>query len=166
MKNPIFIRLNQILNEEYKLYSQIFEISKEKTDIIIEGKVKELERITNLEQSIVFKLGKLEGIREEISVALAGSMKLDPEKVRLEDLEKGLGENATELRETQGKLVNLIKKIGEKNELNKKLLENSLDYVNFSINLFSQVESDGNKYGKDGSVKDSPKKKARFDMKL
>jgi len=63
MNDRLINDLMDVLLQESKIYEDILEISKKKTDVIVKGKVSELESITNLEQSLIVKIGKLEETR-------------------------------------------------------------------------------------------------------
>jgi len=56
MNDRLINDLMDVLLQESKIYEDILEISKKKTDVIVKGKVSELESITNLEQSLIVKL--------------------------------------------------------------------------------------------------------------
>ena len=65
--------LFDVLGEETRVYEKILQLSKEKKDIVIEGKVSELEEITKNEQTLVVKLGKLEILRESCVEEIANN---------------------------------------------------------------------------------------------
>jgi len=83
-KDRLINDLMDVLLQESKIYEDILEISKKKTDVIVKGKVSELESITNLEQSLIVKIGKLEETRENIVTEIAGIAGMDP----ISELEK------------------------------------------------------------------------------
>lgn len=158
-------KLIEILNREISVYENIHKLSKEKTDVIIAGKVSELEGITRLEQSIILKLGKLEEEREELVEQLAAQMKIQSADVTLEGLIKLLPrEQAGKLKACRDALTEILSNIRDANVLNSKLIKNSLDYIDFSINVLTNAGSTGN-YGNSGRT-ENPKKKNFFDLKL
>ncbi|MGI6585273.1 MAG: flagellar export chaperone FlgN [Lutisporaceae bacterium] len=57
--------LIDILTSEYGYYNDLSELAKSKKNIIIEGKVAELDKIVKLEQNMIFSVGQLERKREE-----------------------------------------------------------------------------------------------------
>jgi flagellar biosynthesis/type III secretory pathway chaperone len=158
--------LIDVLNKETAMYEGILKLSKNKTDVIVKGKVIELESITRLEQSLILQMGKLERERENLVDAIAAALKLKASDITLTGLEKLLPkEQAERLRDCHNKLPKLVKDLGEANVLNSKLIRNSLEYIDFSINILTSIGATGNNYGYTGQSSDL-KKKNFFDMKL
>lgn len=166
MENKLINELINVLEQENSIYEDILKISKNKTNIIVEGKVKELENIVKLEQTLVLQMAKLENIRESLVEKLSGEMKLKPEEITITGLVKYLQDGeAGKLKAVQSKIGSTLSELKESNELNSKLIKNSLDYINFSVNILSDASSGSNNYGNNGQVGDS-KKKTFFDVKL
>jgi hypothetical protein len=159
-------RLIELLNKETALYEEILKLSKNKTDVIIQGKINELESITRLEQMLILQIGKLEEEREKLVDAIAAQIGMKPSEVTLSGLEKLFPkERAEKLKTCHSRLPGVVRELGEANGLNSKLIKNSLDYIDFSINILTSVGATGNNYGYSGESSDS-KKRNFFDMKL
>ena len=159
-------RLIEILNKETAVYEGIFKLSKNKTDVVVEGKVSELEGITRLEQSMVIQLGRLEDEREELADKLAVQLNVKSSDITLDSLRKMLPkEQSDKLENCHNKLPKIIHDLGEANTLNSKLIKNSLDYIDFSINVLTNAGSAGNNYEYSGQSSNS-KKRNFFDIKL
>ena len=166
MDTELMNRLIEVLNKETAMYEGILKLSKNKTDVIVEGKVTELESITRLEQSMILQLGKLEEEREELVDKLAAQLNIKASDITLTSLENNFPKEQSErLENCQKKLPKLVNELGEANVLNSKLIRNSLDYIDFSINILTNAGSTGNIYGNSGQSNDS-KKRNFFDMKL
>jgi len=158
--------LISILNKETAMYVGILKLSKNKTDVIVRGKVTELESITSLEQKMILQLGKLEEEREKLVDAIAAEFDMKASDITLTGLEKLLPkEQAGKLKVCRNKLPTVVKDLGEANGLNSKLIRNSLDYIDFSINILTGAGAINNNYGYSGRSSDS-KKRNFFDMKL
>jgi flagellar biosynthesis/type III secretory pathway chaperone len=159
--------LVKVLDQEAKAYKDILKISKNKTGIIVEGKVAELENIVRLEQSLVIQIGRLEGKREELVAKLYEQLKINQQNLSLSELINNLNdaEAAEMLKVCQQELTKTIRELKNKNELNAKLIKNSLEYIDFSINLFASIHAEDNNYGSTGTVGDT-KKRTFFDVKL
>ena len=69
------------MEKERDFYLELNELSTRKTDIIIEKKIKDLEKIVDLEQGIIVNIGKLEADRQELVDRLAGIKDVDPESI-------------------------------------------------------------------------------------
>lgn len=166
MDTLLIDRLIEVLNKETAMYEVILKLSKNKNEVIVEGKVSELESITSLEQSVIIQLGKLEIEREELVDKLAVQLKVKASDISLASLEKMLSkEHAEKLKGCHKVLPKLINELREVNTLNSKLIRNSLEYIDFSINILTNAGSTGNNYGNSGQSNDS-KKRNFFDMKL
>lgn len=158
--------LISVLDKETAMYEGILKLSKNKTDVIVKGKVTELESITRLEQSMILQLGKLEEEREKLVDTIAAELKMKASDVTLAGLEKLFPKvQADKLKACHNKLPTLVKDLGEANVLNSKLIKNSLDYIDFSINILTGTGATDNNYGYSGQSSDS-KKRNFFDMKL
>ncbi len=159
-------KLIDILNKESAIYEGILKLSREKTDVIVKGRVTELEGITRAEQAVILQLGKLEEEREALVGKLAGQLGMKPEDITISELEKILPkEQSKELKNCSSKMTGLINDLRDTNGMNSKLIKNSLDYIEFSVNVLSNAGSSGDIYGKSGQSNDA-KKRNFFDMKL
>lgn len=166
MENQKVNELIGIIAEQAGIYNDILKISRDKTDIIVKGKVNDLDNITKLEQSLVIRLGKLEAKREELVREISMEFDINPEEVTVSDIAERLdGKQAEKLMECKDSLALSLKELRETNELNSKLIKNSLDFINFSINLYSSISTGDNNYGKTGEVNDG-EKKSILDLKL
>lgn len=166
MDTALFDKLIEIINKEKALYEGILELSKRKTDVIVEGKVSELEGVTKLEQSMILKLGKLEEEREELILKFAREDKSEASDITLNKLIKMAPKAyAKQLKDCGRELESVIKDLSQANSLNSKLIKSSLDYIDFSINVLTSATSADNTYGSEGLSNDA-KKRNFFDMKL
>ena len=167
MNNQLINDLIDILEKELKIYEDILEISKNKTDIIVKGKVKELENITELEQSFIAQIGKLEAAREDLVDKICSDIGKDSSKnITVTELMGYIeASQAERLNSYKENMVSLLKEIKDKNDLNAKLIKSSMDYIDFSINIMSNVSVEGNNYSGKAQINDS-EKKTYFDVKL
>jgi flagellar biosynthesis/type III secretory pathway chaperone len=158
-------KLIDVLNKETSVYEGILKLSRQKTDVIISGKVSELEGITRAEQSVIMTLGKLEEERENLVEQIASQLDMKASDVKLSNLIKMLPkERAEKLKKCHDTLPKVFSDIQDANGVNSKLIRNSLDYIDFSINVLTSTGTIGN-YGNSG-LSDDPKKKNFFDLKL
>ena len=158
--------LVEILDQESRVYKELLNISKKKTNIIVEGKVGELENLVKLEQTLVLQMGRIETTREKLVNQLAGELKINASDVTISELLKHLKNGEAEkLKACQVSMTGILDELKNANELNSKLIKNSLDFINFSINMMTAIDSGTNNYGGGGQVNDH-KKRNFFDMKL
>lgn len=158
--------LTDVLANEAELYREVLKISHEKTRIIVEGKVAELDGLNRQEQTLIFQIADLEEIREKIVVKFAEYYKKDAPTLTVSIIAGMLPqEKARQLQDVLAELSKLLKEIKEVNTLNAKLIKNSLEYIDFSVNLLTGVEASGNLYGNSGQTNDG-RKKNFLDIKL
>jgi len=159
-------KLIEIIGKEAEIYETLLRLSREKTDVVVKGKVTELENITKVEQSMILQLARLEESRENIVEKLSEELGMDAESITVTQLEKVLPKDQSkELAEYQEKMTGIFRDLKNSNELNARLIKNSLDYIDFSINVLSNIGSAGDIYGKSGQSND-PGKRNFFDVKL
>lgn len=158
--------LINILKREIEIYGKLLKISKDKTEIIAKEKVTELENITKLEQTFVSDIGKLETQRDEIVRNLSNDIGINASDVTISSLIKHLDlEKAQKLEFCKNKLLEIINEIKTVNDLNSKLIQNSIDYINFSLNVLSSVPEVNNNYSNTGNTNEGSQK-TYFDVKL
>jgi len=166
MEASLAKQLTDVLNQENEIYGTLYKISNNKTNLIVGGKVIELESIVKVEQSLVIKISKLEDEREKIVDRLCSLLGKKPEEITISGLAAQLGQNESDkLKACQEKMLNNIKNLKNVNELNSKLIKNSLEYIDFSINMMTSIDTMNNSYGSSGHSGDT-KKRNLFDVKL
>lgn len=164
MDTLVITELGKVLEQEANIYNDILELSKSKTRIIIDGKVNELENIVKLEQSLIIHMGKLEEMRERLIGEISGLLG-EPE-ITLSGLLKHVdGVQGDKFKKLQANIMNIVNDLKNTNEVNSKLIKNSLEYIDFSINLFANLSTNNNNYGKKGETSEY-KKRSFFDVKL
>lgn len=159
-------KLVDVLNQQIKIYEDLLNVSKNKTNVIVEGKVNELDNITKIEQTFVLKLGALEDELEKITDIIVKDFDIKEKEIKMSTILKYVKTDIKEKLEKQrDKIYELIGELDGANKLNAKLISNSLEYIEFSVNLFSNVNSESNgSYGVDGSINRG--KSSFFDKKL
>lgn len=143
-------KLMDVLYGEMELYGDLLELAYKKTDIIVAGKVKELDEITKVESGILMKLMELEEKREAVLSGFESE-----KKMTITELCKILPhDEAKALEDLQSKFNEMLKELESRNKLNTSLIEQSLEYINYSIELISSaLERDDGIYGDKGGIK-------------
>ncbi len=158
--------LTDVLEKEAALYNELLSISRRKTPVLVEGKVAELENITKEEQSLVLQLSELENRREKLMEEVSGKMSIKPENLTVTELVKHVGNRQGErLDKVRKHILDVIEELRSTNQLNAELVRNSLDFINFSLNLITSFEGEGNTYN-GGAKKSGSKAKSLFDLKI
>lgn len=128
--------LLQILNEQLEILENIKELTYEKTDIIISNKVEELEIITSEEEKWINNMGNIEVER----LKLLNNWGLSPKMSLTEVIDKTL-EGKEELMEIREKLASISDKIKERNITNSELINDNLQWLDFNMNLISDIQT-------------------------
>lgn len=126
-----------ILTEQTERYEELLGLSKEKRDVIIENDVESLTKINHLENLVVSQAQKLEKKRMELikdmAVVLA-QKESDLTLTRLIELMEGKEESKS-LIEARDRIKDVLDELKEVNSQNGQLIENALEYIEYSNNL-------------------------------
>lgn len=159
-------KLIELLEHESKVYEDILRLSKDKTNIIVKGKVSGLENIVKLEQALVLQVSRIDKQREQLVVEFVHEIRSGENNLSISDLKKYANqEHGRRLEEYQSKMNGLVKELNHVNQLNSKLIKNSLDFIEFTLNIMSNADLTSNNYGNKGDSSKTERKNL-FDMKL
>lgn len=153
------------LKKEQEIYDEVIKLSKEKQAAIVNNDLDSLKVIMEKEKTYSISLVKLEQIRTKMIDHLIKDYNL-VEINALSDLYPFMTDN--EVRNVENlrvRLVNTVKILGQKNDLNKQLLEQSIEQVQFDLNLITQVGAGNVNYEGDASDKDV-ERRSIFDRKI
>ncbi|MDQ0156924.1 flagellar protein FlgN [Robertmurraya andreesenii] len=157
----------QALNNMTKLHRSMVALAKQKTEIIKKGDINSLQNLLKEENKHIQAIQRLEmGLKNETTLFL--------QKNRIEMEQPSLSaaiEIANELEKEallQGKqeLENNIKELSIQNQLNQQLLEQSLQFVNISLDLL-QPDIDSYNYDRseNGAQENRQQSRSLFDSK-
>lgn len=154
-----------ILSKERDIYREAVSIAEEKQRVIIDGKLKELEKMTSREQTLLASLIKLENMRGKVLDNLICALQAEHVNT-LTELMAYLDEGSKmRIESVKYELSQAIFRLKDKNELNGKLLEQSLDMIHLNIELMSSLEADG-RYTQTAEDSKSKSKSSLFDAKV
>jgi hypothetical protein len=130
--------LAQVLEAENTEYTTLIDLSTEKTGYIIKSDIENLQRVVDAEQKIVDRVNTLERNRESIVKDICTVLKIPPEeltvKVLIELLHKQKREHDM-LQDVHTRLRRTVDKMVQINERNMSLMKESLEMIDFEINL-------------------------------
>lgn len=153
------------LEKENQIYLEVLELSKNKKKVIIDSKIKELEKITEKEKSFVVTLIKIEEARDKIVNEILKKLGI-LEIENVSDLLKYLdGEQKNSLTFAKNNLMKTIRDVSDQNDFNKKLLEQSLELIEFNIDVLTTRGDSGLNYSKDARDEEK-EKRSMFDIKV
>ena len=128
------------LESENTEYVELVKISKEKTSVIIKGDVKRLNEMVAMEQIHTDKLTALENKRIEVINDISTVLNRDVNTLTVRhiiDLLKGQDKEQQKLAEVHDRLKLTLNDMVVVNNINKQLLEESLELVDFNINYIN-----------------------------
>ncbi len=153
MKRKDFDSLEKILDEEIYNFKQLLKYEKLKNSVIINQEVEKLKQLSSDEEEILDRVADLEEKREHVVDDLFTEYSVNSEKV-LSSLIKSLPDKENDykdvLKKKKNELVRNINDLKKINEINNKLLMDSIKFFSYAVN--SIQEMDAVVYDKDGSM--------------
>lgn len=159
------------LEQENTEYEGLLELELQKTGIIIRNEVDELSRMVEKEQLVVDRIMVLEKKRTEVSQDIAEVLNKDVKTLTLTRLIELLSSQKKErdaLVSIHDKLSLTMKRMVEVNERNKALLNESMEMLQFEMNLVQSMKRgpETNNYGRDAYISNNyALPNTRFDRK-
>ena len=140
------------LSQEKDLYLALLPIAEEKTKAIVANNLDELQEITNREQQAVGRISALERKRDEVIQNMGIVLGRKPRELTLAELiritDKQPKDQAA-LTKLKDELGAAVKQLADVNERNNVLIKNSLDTIQFNMNLIQSTRMvQGNNYTK------------------
>lgn len=157
------------LEVEKNCYENLLSIGEEKTETIIKGDITNLNVLTNREQEIAGIVIKADKKREEIidDIALVTNKNADELTIsNLADLLVKQEEEHTRLNDLKDEIKDIVGKLQSINDRNKILLQESLDYIDFTMNAIqSNSPITNSNYESQGYIYDTQDGRRFFDAK-
>ncbi|MDR2939105.1 MAG: flagellar protein FlgN [Clostridiales bacterium] len=129
--------LINIMKEQLLCYDFLLGLSKEKTEVIINNNVTELKRVTDLENECIIKNVALERRRLEVLEEVACLSGLGTGEMTISSILNKIkgGPGHGELLSVSLKMRESIERLKEANDRNRVLIGNSLEYIDYSMNV-------------------------------
>jgi len=127
-----------VLNQEADMYTELLELAKKKTPIIVKGEVEELQSITDEEQEALAKVEALDKQRTGVMKDIANVTNRDVNNLKLKDLIQLMDKRPEEhdaLASVRDRLNTAVSNLKLVNEQNGVLIRQSLDMINFNLAL-------------------------------
>ena len=145
-----------VLEQQLRVYSELLEIAQSKRPVIIRNETNALEEMVGREKECLAKISALEKNRVECVKQAAQQFGVSEESVTLSFLtEKAERAHAIRLNDIGQKIRKVVNSIRESNDINSKLLETSLHYIDFMMNFAASTEQISNIYAKGGDQLDT-----------
>jgi len=136
--------LIMVLGDEEKIYSEIIPVAEKKTQIIVNNDLQSLNSITEEEQELLGKISKLEKKRQEVIRNIGIVMNKKESElnfVTIIELLNGQEKEQEDLRKLHDKLKRTIDILSTLNERNQMLIKQSLEMIDFDINLMQSLRT-------------------------
>ena len=130
-------QLVEILDEQTKRYEELLGLSLEKRDVIINNDVETLQKINHLENLVISQNQKLEKKRQALVADMAlvlGQKENELTLTLMIELMEGKAEQSS-LMEARDRIKSVLDELHEVNQQNGQLVQNALEYIEFSTNL-------------------------------
>ena len=162
--------LIMVLGDEEKIYSEIIPIAEKKTQIIVNNDLQSLNSITEEEQALVGKISKLERKRQEVIRNIGIVMNKKESElnfITIIDLLNGQEKEQEELRRLHDRLKRTVGALSLINERNQMLIKQSIEMIDFDINLIQSLKSSPGvgQYNTSSEVEMQSMNKGMFDAK-
>lgn len=128
------------LEKQKSIYEELLSISREKKQVLIDGNVEKLDSMVKREGNLIIEIGDLENKREKAVEALAKELGCSSKELTVSYVcDRVADKRVGKIMSLADSIGNILKELKELNHINGKLIEQSLEYVNFSINLVADV---------------------------
>ena len=158
--------LVDVLNEQTQCYNDLILLSEQKKDAIIKNDINAVQSVNGSESTAIGKSQRIEKKRMELVKDIAEVLNTKEEELTLRKL-LGLIEGQPEydsLQKAREDIRKVVHELKELNERNKVLLNNSLEYIDFSLNVMrSSMDSSLSTYDSKGQEVDN--RRNLFDAK-
>lgn len=130
-----------VLDAEDKLYKELVPIAEKKTETIINNDLQSLESITDEEQLFVSQISKLEKKRQEVINNIAIVMNKKVADLNFKTILSFLNEKEEreKLSRIHDSMNTTLERLAMLNDRNKILIEQSLEMIEFEMNLVQSL---------------------------
>lgn len=136
--------LIDVLNSQSEVYEKLLELSMSKKNVIIKNEINVLKEITASENALIGKSQRLEKKRLGLISDVANVLNEKEENITLTSLAEIIKEQAEHeiLVEATKRIRTVLEELKTVNDGNKILIENSLEYIDFNINVMQSTFSE------------------------
>jgi flagellar biosynthesis/type III secretory pathway chaperone len=130
-------QLCEVMNEQTQRHNELHGLSLEEKEAIIKNDVETLQNLVNLKNMVISQSNRLEKTRISLVKDIAEVMGHKSDDLSLADVIEILKDQPTDqekLRTSGTALRESVNKLKEINDINKSLLETSIEFVNYSLN--------------------------------
>lgn len=155
------------LQQQHKLYEQLLKMELTKKQLIMKNDILPLNVLTQKEKLVTAEAEKLEQTRSRLTTRYFKDIGFRFRSGVLSELIKAVS-NADEkdqLLQMHGKLTGLLAELKRANDLNQQLIKQSLDFIDFSIDLMLDDPNEDVVYQHPMNQLSGNKRKRMFDSR-
>lgn len=153
-------KLLDVLARQRAEYERFVGLLKKKEKLIIDGKAKELEKLVKEEHKQVDLIEELEDERQRVAREFEDEGGKPPSLMRL--LERAPDEVREPLESESMSLMETLNQIAALNRSNAELIQTSMEYIRYNINLLTSSGAKESVYEVDGKMRSAEKKLSGF----
>ncbi|MDD3239110.1 MAG: flagellar protein FlgN [Lachnospira sp.] len=162
--------LTDVMNKENEEYNRLLELAQKKTSAIVEGNVEVLQEILGKEQRVIDRINQLDETRESNVKDICNVLNLTYGQIKVDQIVQMLERKPKEhdaLQEAHLGLKRTLDQMMRVNENNKMLLKESMDMIDFELNLAKSavMAPQTTTYGKGAYEQTEATGAGRFDAK-
>lgn len=158
--------LLELLDEQTEIYKNLLGFMETKQKAIIKNDLEQLEAVVAKERALANHLNLLEKNRLELVAQLVEDLSLEEANPTLSQLGEYLPEKyQAYFQKMKEQLTQYLKTAADLNKVNEELLQSSLAYINFSLNLMLGMQNSA-AYGSQGQESGKTVKTSIFDQKI
>lgn len=136
MEPQVVTQLLALMEEQVKVMSDLAVLSQKKSQVLVDGKMEDLDVLLRGEQALLWQMGRIEERRFQAQMALAAQLGIHPSQLTLERLLQIVppneAERCQEIAERYGATAGELAQV---NQLNTELIQQAMAYVDFSLQL-------------------------------
>ncbi len=166
----IVYELIEVLDEQRECYEGLNQLAKYKEQAIIEKEIDLLEKVTETEEQFIGRLTNLDKKRESLMRDIAIVTGMNSHEVTITSIAHKVSVD----KEAESKLIDIreaikvqLDSLKKQSELNKELIGQSLEFVDFMVNAIGGIKQGvtGTGYEKTGVNENSKLTQSTFDYK-
>ncbi len=143
--------LTKALEYEEMLIGSLLAVSREKAGLLIRNRPLDLPALTQKEQQLVDQMQQLEKVRAQLNQKAAESLGMSEENPTMTALCDRMGDVEGEpIRQIRDRMRKTMEELKRQNALNAELLKQSMDFVNFNLQLLAKPAASIPRYGRGG----------------
>ncbi len=133
--------LLETVERQLEIYRKLLALAFDKQPVLVKGKIPELEKMTREEELLILQVGRLEEQRQALHQNLANHFVLSAEELSLSELIRRTDASTSKrFQQVYDEMTEVLGELAEVNQANSELIRNSLDYLNFSLDILLNNE--------------------------